>query len=415
MIVLKLSGSLAEGDFFCKKSHQKNFRHIGFITKEKQIEVGRAFLPDNIREKMKILVGMSGGVDSSVTALLLKEQGHQVIGATMKIWSDEKHERLAPSVSQNSCKDACYGPNEKEDIEEARKISEKIGIPFYVFDCSKEYEQIVLDNFKKEYLSGRTPNPCVRCNSLIKFDVLPFLAKKSGLEFDKFATGHYARIEFDEKNDRYILKKGINPKKDQSYFLYKLRQEQLANILMPLGGYEKAEIREIAKNNDLKVFDKPDSQDFYSGDYNELLEVNPKIGNIIDKTGKILGTHEGIWNYTIGQRKGLGIAHTSPLYVIDLNKERNEVIVGEADDTFNSSLLAVDLNWVSIPRLDKEIKATAKVRSSQTPVEVTIKPINDTTVEVNFIYPQKALTKGQSVVFYNGDVLLGGGIIDEVN
>lgn len=362
---------------------------------------------------MKILVGMSGGVDSSVAALLLKEQGHEVIGATMKIWSDEKHKRLAPSVKQNACKDSCYGPNEKEDIEEARKIADKIGIPFYVFDCSKEYEQIVLDNFKEEYLSGRTPNPCIRCNSLIKFDVLPFMAKKSGLEFDKFATGHYARVEFDEANQRYILKKGINPTKDQSYFLYKLRQNQLANIMMPLGSYEKTQIREIAKNNGLKVYDKPDSQDFYSGDYNELLEVKPCPGNIVDKNGKVLGKHEGIWNYTIGQRKGLGIAHTSPLYVIDLNKERNEVVVGEADETFNNSLVAVELNWVSISGLKEEMKVSAKVRSAQIPVEVTIKPIGDS-VEVNFIDPQKALTKGQSVVFYDGDILLGGGIIDDV-
>lgn len=362
---------------------------------------------------MKILVGMSGGVDSSVTALLLKEQGHDVVGATMKIWSKEKHQRLAPSVSQNSCKDACYGPNEKEDIEEAKKIADKIGIPFYVFDCSKEYEKIVLDNFKEEYLSGRTPNPCIRCNSLIKFDVLPFLAKQSGLEFDKFATGHYCRVESDEHNKRYILKRGINPKKDQSYFLYKLRQKQLANILMPLGSYEKEQIREIAKNFGLKVHDKPDSQDFYSGDYNELLEVTPKPGKIVNKEGKVLGTHQGIWNYTIGQRKGIGIAHTNPLYVIDLNKDKNEVIVGEADETFNKSLTAVDLNWVSIEKLNKEIKATAKVRSAQTPVDVIIKPINDT-VEVEFVDPQKALTKGQSVVFYDGDVLLGGGIIDDV-
>jgi len=361
---------------------------------------------------MKVLVGMSGGVDSSVAALLLKEQGHEVIGAIMSIWSEEKHKRLAPSVKTNTCKDACYGPNEKEDIEEARKIAEKLGIPFYVFDCSKEYEQIVLDNFKTEYLSGRTPNPCIRCNSLIKFDVLPFLAKKSGLEFDKFATGHYARVELGE-NGRYILKKGINPKKDQSYFLYKLRQDQLAKIVMPLGGYEKAEIREIAKNGGLEVYDKPDSQDFYSGDYNELLEVTPKIGNIVDKSGKVLGTHEGIWNYTIGQRKGLGIAHTSPLYVVDLNKDTNEVIVAEGDDTFNGSLVAVDLNWVSVEGITGETKATAKVRSAQSPVEVTLKPDGET-VLVEFENMQKALTKGQSVVFYQDDILLGGGIIDDV-
>lgn len=360
---------------------------------------------------MKILVGMSGGVDSSVAALLLKQQGHEVIGAIMSIWSEEKHKRLAPSVKVNGCKDACYGPNEKEDIEEARKIANQIGIPFYVFDCSKEYEQIVLDNFKEEYLSGRTPNPCIRCNSMIKFDVLPFLAKKFGLEFDKFATGHYARVEKGKK--KYILKKGINPTKDQSYFLYRLRQDQLANILMPLGSFEKDEIREIAKRNGLKIHDKPDSQDFYSGDYNELLEVVPKPGNIIDKKGKILGTHQGIWNYTIGQRKGLGIAHTSPLYVVELRKETNEVVVAELDDTFKTSLLAVDLNWVSIDKLEGDTKATAKVRSAQIPTEVTIK-LQGEDVFVEFENPQKALTKGQSIVFYQDDILLGGGIIEDV-
>jgi len=364
-------------------------------------------------QRMKILVGMSGGVDSSVAALILKEQGHEVIGAIMSIWSEDKHKRLAPSVG-NSCKDACYGPNEKEDMEEARKIADQIGIPFHVFDCSKEYEQIVLDNFKTEYLSGRTPNPCIRCNSLIKFDVLPFLAKKSGLEFDKFATGHYARVEFDEQNKRYLLKTGVNPKKDQSYFLYKLRQDQLANILMPLGGHEKAEIRELAKNGGLKVYDKPDSQDFYSGDYNELLEVSAKEGNIVDREGKILGVHQGIWNYTIGQRKGLGIAHTSPLYVIELNKDKNEVIVGEVDETFKKFLTAVDLNWVSITGIDKEIKAKAKIRSAQMATEVTLRPEGDK-VFVEFVDMQQSLTLGQSVVFYQDDILLGGGIIDEVS
>lgn len=365
--------------------------------------------------KMKILVGMSGGVDSSVAALVLKSQGHEVIGATMSIWSDEKRKRLDKGLKNvTSCKDACYGPNEKEDIEEARKIAQKIGIPYYVFDCSKEYEKIVLDNFKDEYLSGRTPNPCIRCNSMIKFDVLPLLARQSGLDFDKFATGHYANVEFDSAQNRYILKKGINPKKDQSYFLYKLKQRQLENIILPLGSHEKDEIRAIAKDFGLKVFDKPDSQDFYNGDYNELLEVTPKKGNIVDKDGNILGSHDGIWNYTIGQRKGLGIAYSAPLYVIELNKERNEVVVGERNDTFNDSLVAVDLNWVSIPKLDKEIKATAKVRSAQIPTDVTVIPNDDGSVLVKFDNMQSSLTKGQSVVFYQDDVLLGGGIIDNV-
>lgn len=362
---------------------------------------------------MKILVGMSGGVDSSVAALLLKEQGHEVIGAIMSIWSEEKHKRLAPSVKQGSCKDACYGPNEKEDIESARQIAEKIGVPFYVFDCSKEYEKIVLDNFKEEYLSGRTPNPCIRCNSLIKFDVLPLLAKQSGLEFDKFATGHYVRVGKDEQNGRYTIKKGINPKKDQSYFLYKLRQNQLDKILTPLGGFEKDEIRERARNAGLEVHDKPDSQDFYSGDYNELLEVQPKEGNIVDKSGQILGKHQGFWNFTIGQRKGIGVAHTSPLYVIDLKKETNEVVVGEADETFNKALVAVDINWVSVPEITSECEVQVKVRSAQVPFEAKLIPL-DGKIRIEFSDMQKAVTKGQSVVFYRDDLLLGGGIIDEV-
>ncbi len=362
---------------------------------------------------MKILVGISGGVDSAVTALLLKEQGHEVIGATMKIWSDDLQKRLAPSIKSDSCKKSCFGANEAEDIENTRKLAEKIGIPYYVFDCSQEYEKIVLENFREEYLSGRTPNPCVRCNSLVKFDVLPFFAKKSGLQFDKFATGHYAQVEFDENSQRYILKRGVNPKKDQSYFLYKLRQEQLANILMPLGKCTKEETREIARRNNFEVAEKPDSQDFYSGDYNDLLQVKNKKGNIILKDGTILGEHQGFWNYTIGQRKGLGVAYKAPLYVIDLKKETNEVVVGEADETFNKSLDAIELNWVSIPNLTSEMKVTAKVRSAQIPVEAVISP-TENGVHVEFVDMQKALTKGQSVVFYDGEILLGGGIIDSV-
>jgi tRNA-specific 2-thiouridylase len=249
---------------------------------------------------------------------------------------------------------------------------------------------------------------------MIKFDVLPFLAKQAGLEFDKFATGHYANVEFDAESNRYLLKKGINPKKDQSYFLYKLKQRQLENIMLPLGKYEKNEIRDIARDFGLKVCDKPDSQDFYVGDYNELLEVKPKAGNIVDKCGNVLGQHTGIWNYTVGQRKGLGIAHSAPLYVIDLRKDTNEVVVGELDETFNNVLEAVELNWVSIPELETPIKATAKVRSAQVPTNVTVIPQGNGRVLVKFDDMQKALTKGQSVVFYNNDILLGGGIIDEV-
>lgn len=356
---------------------------------------------------MKILVGMSGGVDSSVAALLLKEQGHEVIGATMSIWSGK-------IKSTSSTKNACYGPDEKEDIEEARRICEEIGIPFHVFDCVEKYEEIVLENFKEEYLAGRTPNPCIWCNSLIKFDLLPFLAQQAGIEFDKFATGHYTRVDFDEKSNRYLLKKGINPKKDQSYFIYRLKQNQLAKILLPLGTYTKEEIREIAKSKGLKVADKPDSQDFYSGDYNELLDIEKKEGNIVDTDGKILGRHSGIWNYTIGQRKGIGISSTEPLYVIELKKDTNEVVVGFADSTFKKELIANKLSWISFDRLDETVNIKAKIRSAQTETEVSVTPISQDEVKVEFLDLQKSLTPGQSIVFYQDDVVLGGGIIDKI-
>ena len=336
---------------------------------------------------MKYLVGLSGGVDSSVAALILKQQGHEVIGATMAIWG-------------------------KEDIEEARKIAEQIGIPYYVFDCAEKYERIVLDNFKKEYLEGRTPNPCVWCNAQVKFGLLPQLAKANGVEFDKFATGHYARVE--EENGRFLLKRGVAPKKDQSYFLYRLTQEQLKGIYLPLGGKTKDEIREIAKANGLNSAEKPDSQDFYGGDYNELLNIEDKIGNIVDLNGKVLGTHKGIWNYTIGQRKGLGIAAAEPLYVLELRKDTNEVVVGFADKTFKNSLVANKLNWIAIDKLTEEMNVTAKIRSTQQPVPVKIIPMGEDEVKVVFEDAQKSIAIGQSAVFYQDDVVLGGGIIASV-
>ena len=355
---------------------------------------------------MKFLVGLSGGVDSSVAALILKQQGHEVIGATMAIWGKDG------IALKEGHKGACYGPDEKEDIEEARKIAEQIGIPYYVFDCAERYERIVLDNFKKEYLEGRTPNPCVWCNAQVKFGLLPQLAKANGLEFDKFATGHYARVE--EENGKFLLKRGVAPKKDQSYFLYRLTQEQLKGIYLPLGGKTKEEIREIAKANGLNSAEKPDSQDFYGGDYNELLNIEDKIGNIVDLDGKVLGTHKGIWNYTIGQRKGLGIAAAEPLYVLELRKDTNEVVVGFADKTFKNSLVANKLNWIAIDKLTGEMNVTAKIRSTQQPVPVKIMPVGEDEVKVIFEYPQKSIAIGQSAVFYQDDVVLGGGIIASV-
>lgn len=354
---------------------------------------------------MKILVGLSGGVDSSVAALILKQQGHEVVGATMSIWGKDG------MAAKSGHKNACYGPDEKEDIEEARKIAAQIGIPYYVFNCVEQYEQIVLDNFKSEYIQGRTPNPCVWCNALVKFGVLPLIAKENGIEFDKFATGHYARVE--EKDGRFLLKRGIAPHKDQSYFLYRLKQEQLKNIILPLGNYTKDQIRKIAKDNGLEVAEKPDSQDFYDGDYNELLGVKEKDGNIVDLDGKILGHHKGIWNYTIGQRKGIGVSATKPLYVLELRKDTNEVVIGPADKTFKKELTAVNLNWIAFDKLENERKVYAKIRSTQQPTPVTITPNGDD-VDVVFDELQKSIAIGQSVVFYDEDVVLGGGVIDKV-
>ena len=346
---------------------------------------------------MKIAVGLSGGVDSSVAAALLKSQGHEVIGITMKLWREGRY--------RGGARDACFGPGEAEDIARAENLCRALDIPYHVFDCADEYEKVVLDYFRSEYLAGKTPNPCVRCNAFMKFGVLPNLARKSGIDFDKFATGHYARIR--EENGVFHLFRGADEKKDQSYFLYRLKQSQLANLLFPLGGLHKTEVRELAAKFGLEVKDKPDSQDFYSGDHTELLNTPPCLGNIIDIAGNVLGTHEGFWNYTIGQRKGLGIAAKHPLYVLELNPCRNEVVVGNAEDTLKHELKLADCSWIagSVPAGEVQVK----VRSASKLLPAVFE--NDT---LQFPDGVSAAARGQSAVLYRNEEVLGGGIIAEV-
>lgn len=356
---------------------------------------------------MKILVGMSGGVDSSVAACILKEQGHEVVGATMSIWDKEKHFNIAAHT------DACFSPHEEQDIETARAICQKLDIEYHVIDCTKQYQKLVLDNFKQEYLAGRTPNPCVMCNATIKFEALPRSAKEEGIEFDKFATGHYARLSYNETLQRYQLQRAADAKKDQSYFIYRLQQEQLSKIMLPLGEYTKSEVREIARKYGLEVSDKPDSQDFYTGDINDILQTAPQVGNFVDKNGKVLGKHQGIWNFTIGQRRGLGISADRPLYVIGLNKEKNEVVLGYAEEGLKSALTAKDLTWLSVPPFTGEKEILVKLRSSQTPIRAVYVPNDNNTAVIRFFEKQKAVATGQSVVFYDeNEYVLGGGIIE---
>jgi len=355
--------------------------------------------------KSTVIVGLSGGVDSSVAAYLLKEQGYDVIGVTMAIWDGQY---------KSTGSHACYGSDEEEEIHEAREVARKLDIPYHVFNCSAEYKQAVLDYFKSEYLAGRTPNPCIQCNQLIKFGMLPAMAKKSGISFDFFATGHYASVEFSEKYQRWVLKKAADMKKDQTYFIHRLSQDQLKQALLPIGGFNKPAIKELARKVGITVEDLEESQDFYSGDYKDLLEVEENPGNIIDSKGNILGRHMGIWNYTIGQRKGLGIAYSEPLYVISLDKEANTVTVGIREETYKGIFIVSDLNWIALEKLEHAMECTAKIRSAQKEREATIEPLENGRVKVTFFHPNDAITPGQSAVFYDDDIVLGGGIIQEV-
>ena len=355
----------------------------------------------------RVLVGMSGGIDSSIAAYLLKKQGYQVHGVTMSLWKDGR------VFHGDATKDACFSPNKKEEIDKAKAICDKLGIEHTVLDISDLYESTVLKNFRDEYLSGRTPNPCIWCNQKIKFGAMVEYAKAAGLQFDYFATGHYARIE--EENGRFCLKRGLDPLKDQSYFLYRLSQRQLSTTLFPLGGMSKAAVRAIDVELGFHPEGQSESQDFYSGSYADLLDVEPAPGDIVDTEGRVLGRHNGIWNYTIGQRKGLGVSAPKPLYVISLDVAKNRVVVGYEESTVNTTVRATNLNWVSVEELPAPIHASAKIRSTGTPVACEVRIDEQDRLCAVFDTPVKAATPGQSLVVYDKDKVLAGGIIESVD
>ncbi len=347
---------------------------------------------------LRVAVGLSGGVDSSVAALLLKDRGYDVVGITMKLWRGQY---------KGGTRDACFGAGEAEDIEAATAFARQIGIEYRVFDCSEQYDRTIVSYFRETYLSGKTPNPCVFCNATMKFGLLPRLASEAGLSFDAFATGHYARVE--RRGERMAILRAVDEAKDQSYFLYRLTQEQLARQLFPLGELTKREVREIARAHGLPAAEKPDSQDFYSGDANELIGEPDRPGDIVDSTGRVLGRHTGFWHYTIGQRKGLGIGGAGePYYVIDLNACRNQVVVGRADEAVRTTLEVTDVNWVGIAPTDEPVPCRVKVRSAGKLVPATL-----TGRTAAFPSGIAGVAPGQSAVFYGAESeeLLCGGII----
>jgi len=357
-------------------------------------------------EKKTVAVGLSGGVDSSVTAAILKREGYNVIGLTMKIFDG------AVKV-QESRKHACYGPGEEEDIEIAVKLCRELEIPYHVFDLGKEYEKTVLDYFRKEYLSGRTPNPCVVCNHNLKFGFLIERAKESGIKFDYFATGHYARIEQVNGGDNF-LKRAVDASKDQTYFLYALGKEKLAKIMFPLGNLTKSEVRAAALEFGLGAAERPESQDFIAGgDYTPLFE-NMKIepGEIVDEKGRVLGMHKGVINYTVGQRKGLGISSSKPLYVLKVDARNNRIVVTEREGLFSNGLVASDMNFYQDISLETSYEVKAKIRQNHKEQDATLFYHEDNKFRIVFETAQLSVTPGQSVVLYDGERVFGGGIIE---
>jgi tRNA-specific 2-thiouridylase len=355
--------------------------------------------------KKKVVIGMSGGVDSSVAAWLLKEQGYEVMGVTMQIWQDEDPDR----VEENG---GCCGLSAVDD---ARRVASQLEIPYYVMNFKKDFKERVIDYFMDEYLHGRTPNPCIACNRYVKWESL--LKRSLDIGADYIATGHYARIE-QLPNGRYALKKSATAAKDQTYALYNLTQEQLSHTLMPVGEYTKDQIRAFAEELNLQVAHKPDSQEIcfvpdkdYAGFIEENAGVKIPEGNFVWTDGTVIGKHKGITHYTIGQRKGLGIAMGRPVVVTGIRPETNEVVIGEAKDVFCRTLRANRLNWMAVEGIDGEARFLAKIRYNHAGAMCTARMVGEDEIECIFDEPVRAVTPGQAVVFYDGDYVAGGGTI----
>ena len=359
-------------------------------------------------EQKKALIAMSGGVDSSVAAFLTQQAGYHCLGATMRLYDNQ----MLGMEQESTC---CS----LDDVEDARSVSHRLGMPFYVFNFTEAFRQRVMDKFVHCYECGLTPNPCIDCNRYLKFD--HFLRRAKELECDCIVTGHYARIQQDPATGRYLLKKALYSDKDQSYVLYSLTQEQLAHTLFPLGSLEKAQVRQIAREQGFLNARKKDSQDICfvpDGDYMAFMEryagKTYPAGDFLDLKGNVVGSHKGAVGYTLGQRKGLGLAMGAPVYVCGKDMDKNTVTVGPSEALFSRVLRANDWNWFPFPALTEPIRVTAKARYRQTEQPATVYPEENGCARVEFDEPQRAITPGQAVVLYDGDTVIGGGTITEV-
>jgi tRNA-specific 2-thiouridylase len=363
---------------------------------------------------------MSGGVDSSAAAALLKAQGHDLVGFTMQLWNQRRG--ISVDANGDPLPSRCCS---LDDVYDARRVAEELGFPFYVLNLEREFERDVVQPFIQSYLNGETPIPCVSCNSRLKFASLDQLA--ASLDCEKVATGHYARVEYDAKANRYRLFRARNLDKDQSYFLWELTQEQLSRAMFPLGEMSKPEVRQVARDHSLAVAEKSESQEIcfvpdgnYAGFIERYLEAEdareqlPGEGEIVTAAGAVIGQHAGIHRYTVGQRRGIGIAGSEPLYVVNINAEKNEVVVGSQDELLSTRFTAAGVNWVAFEKPSEPVRAEVRVRYRHTPAAATITPLEgdrDGRVQVTFDESQRAITPGQATVFYRGDQVVGGGWI----